>query len=147
MDCLGSPTRKTVCEWPSQRPGEELDELVLAGGGVLHLVDEEVFEVEAGGEAEVFDGIFGVAVEGSACEQGEFGEVALIAGSEDELEFDQGAAEDAEEGFGDGPLLRGIADRRKRGELEQRFAKDWEVADVFDEVDELLLLWRERSRT
>ena len=54
-----------------------------------------------------------------AREEAELGEVALAALGEDELEFDQGAAEDAEERLCDGPLVRGIVGRRESANREQ----------------------------
>ena len=86
--------------------GKEFDEFVLGGGGVLHLVDEEVLEACAESGGEVFWA--GVGGEGVAGEEAEFGEVALVARGEDELEFDQRTAQNAEEGFSDGPLVCGV---------------------------------------
>jgi hypothetical protein len=86
--------------------GEELDEFVLCGGGVLHLVDQEVLEACAEGGGEVVRA--GVGVEGVAGKQAELGEVALAASGEDELEFDQRTAQNAEERFCDGPLICGV---------------------------------------
>ncbi len=86
--------------------GEELEELVLRGGGVLHLVDEKMLEVHVGGGAEVVEG--GAGAQGGAGEEAELGEVAGAVGAEDELELGEGAAEDVEEGFGDAPLIGGV---------------------------------------
>jgi hypothetical protein len=86
--------------------GKEFDELVLGGGGVLHLVDEEVLESRAESGGKVFWA--GVGAECGAGEEAEFGVVALVACGEDELEFDQRAAENTEEGFGDCPLVCGV---------------------------------------
>ena len=36
--------------------GEELEELVLGGGGILHFIDEEVLDLGEG--AEGFEGVF-----------------------------------------------------------------------------------------
>jgi hypothetical protein len=91
--------------------GEQLDEVVLAGGGVLHLVDEQMLEACAELRRRGLGA--GFLAEGVAGEQAEFGEVALVALGEDELEFDQGAAEDAEEGFGDGPLIGRVVGGRE----------------------------------
>ena len=91
---------------------------VLAGGGVLHLVDEQMLQARAERGGEVVGA--GVFTEGVAGEQTEFGEVALVALGEDELKFDEGAAEDAEEGLGDGPLIGGIAGGRKCADVLRR---------------------------
>jgi len=58
-----------------------LDEFVLAGGGVLHLVDEEVLEARAGGCGQVVH--CGVVAEGGAGEEAYFGEVAGALVGED----------------------------------------------------------------
>ncbi len=97
--------------------GEALDEVVLGGGGVLHLVDEEVLEAGAEGGGEVFGA--GVLGEGVAGEERELGEVALGVGGEDELEFDEGSAEDAEEGFGDEPLVGGVGGGREVADVAE----------------------------
>jgi len=55
--------------------GEEFDDLVLTGGGILHLVDQEVLQARAEGGGKVIRAGFGG--EGSAGQQGGFGEVAL----------------------------------------------------------------------
>ena len=70
--------------------GQEFDELVLGGGGVLHLVDEEVLQSRAESGGKVFWA--GVGAECGAGEEAELGVVALVACGEDELEFDQRAA-------------------------------------------------------
>ena len=92
--------------------GEQFDQLVLAGGSVLHLIDQEVLQARAERGGQVVRS--GVGVEGVAGEQAEFGEVALVARIEDELQFDQCAAENAEERFGDSPLVGGVMGRGKR---------------------------------
>ena len=112
MDCLGSPTRKRVCEWPSQERGEELDEVVLGGGGVLHLVDEEVLErapraaARSSGPESAVRAVRARRASSVKSHWARFGE--------DELELDEGAAEDAEEGLGDGPLVGGVLRGRER---------------------------------
>ena len=86
--------------------GEELDELVLAGGGVLHLVDEEVLEAHAGGGGEVVEGRSPSA--GRLVRARSSSVKSHSAGlGEDELQLDEGTAEDAEEGLGDVPLSGG----------------------------------------
>ena len=55
MDCLGSAYQEDGLGAPVPALGEQLDELVLAVAGVLHLVDEQVLEVHAGGGAEVVE--------------------------------------------------------------------------------------------
>jgi hypothetical protein len=83
--------------------GEEFEEFVLAGGSVLHLVDQEMLEARAECGGEIFcSGFFAESVAG---EQADFSEVALVALGEDQLKFDESAAENAKEGFGDGPLI------------------------------------------
>ena len=103
------------------RVGEEANEFVLGGGGVLHLVDEEVIEAGAGGGGEVVES--GIVAEGGERGEGELGEVAGGGGLEDELELDEGVAEDAEESLGDEPLLLGVADGRQIGEVAEGFAE------------------------
>ena len=49
MDCLGSADEEDGLADAVPAVGEAFDELVLAGGGVLHLVDEEVAGLEAKG--------------------------------------------------------------------------------------------------
>src|SRR5665213_1004170 len=86
-----------------------MDEVVLGGGGVLHLVDEQVAELAAGGECEVDIVVAGAfCVEGLAGGEGDFDEVALVALSEDEFELGEGAPEDVQKRIGDGPLVIGI---------------------------------------
>ena len=69
--------------------GEHFDEVVLAGGGILHLVDEQVLKACAKCCSEIVRA--GFFVESVTREQAEFGEVALVVGGEDELEFDESA--------------------------------------------------------
>jgi hypothetical protein len=91
--------------------GERFDEAVLAGGGVLHLVDEEMAETAAGGQREAR-----VAVEeGGAGVERELGEVACAARREDQLQLDEGVAQHVEERAADGPLLVGVD---RRGEIK-----------------------------
>jgi hypothetical protein len=114
--------------------GEELDEVVLASGGVLHLVDEEVLEAGAEGAGEVVGA--GVGAEGGAGEEGQLGEVALVAEGEDELEFDQGAAEDTEERFGDGPLVGWVVGGGKGADAVEKVEEVGVAGEGVDESDE-----------
>jgi hypothetical protein len=118
--------------------GEELDEFVLGGAGVLHFVDEEVLEAEAGGGGEVVE--CGVVAEGGAGEEADFGEVALGAFGEDELELGEGAGEDAEEGFGDLPLLTGILGGREIRDLADGFEEAGEIGELGDDLLEFELV-------
>src|ERR1019366_6819054 len=97
--------------------GEHLNEVVLSGGGVLHFVDKEMLKARAQGRGEVVRA--GIFIEGVAGEEAEFGEVALVVCSEDELELDQGTAENTEERLCDSPLARGIAGRRESVDSEK----------------------------
>ena len=114
--------------------GEKLEEVVLAGGGVLHLVDQQVLEARAELGGEVLGA--GFLGEGVASEQAEFGEVALAALGENELKLDQGAAEDAEEGLGNRPLLGGILRGGKFLYPEHRFAQVVAIAELIDQCTE-----------
>ena len=113
---------------------EQFDELVLAGGGVLHLIDQEVLQARAERGGQVFGA--GVCAEGGAGEEGNLGVVALVVGGEDELEFDQSAAEDAEEALGDGPLVGGVAGGGQGANIlkgEEQFVA---VAELIENRDE-----------
>src|ERR1039457_4139305 len=108
--------------------------MLFRSGGVLHLVDQQVLQARAELGGEVLGA--GFLGEGIASEQAEFGEVALPALGEDELKLDQGAAEDAEEGLGNRPLLGGILRGRKFLYPEHRFAQVVAIAELVDERTE-----------
>src|SRR5208283_54895 len=113
---------------------EQFDELVLAGGGVLHLVDQEVLQARSEGGGQVVRA--GVGVEGVAGEQAEFGEVALVARGEDELELNQRATEDAEEALGYGPLICGVVGRGKLADSLEDLEEVVAVAECIENRDE-----------
>ena len=117
--------------------GEELDELVLGGGGVLHFVDEQMLKRGSGGGEVVLRG--GGAKRGFG-EQGDLGEVALAASGEDGLQLGEGAAENLEEGLGDAPLVCRVVRGRKCADAAEQLAKGVVVADLLDEVSEFLLM-------
>ena len=71
-----------------------------------------------------------------AGEQAEFGEVALVVGTEDELQFDQRAAENAEERFGDSPLVCGVVGRGKRANALEGEEQVVAVAQCVENRDE-----------
>ena len=113
---------------------EEFNQLILGGGGVLHLVDQQVLQAraECGGQvvgARVF-------AEGVAREQIELSEVALIVGGEDELEFNQCAAEYTKEGFGYGPLVGWVVSGRQRADALEGVEKVVAVAQLVENRDE-----------
>ena len=97
--------------------GEHFDEIVLAGGGVLHLVDQQMLEARAERGGEVVRA--GFVAESVAGKETEFGEVALVMRGEHELKLDQGAAEHSEKSFGDDPLVFGVLGRGKAPHGEQ----------------------------
>ena len=90
--------------------GKHFDEFVLAGGGVLHLVDEKVSKGGTGGAGKVGGSIVGTkSLFGG---HGKFSEVALLAFGKENFELSKGSNEETEKGFGNGPLLIGVAGRR-----------------------------------
>ena len=70
-----------------------------------------MLEGEEAGGAEFVGGAG--AAEGGAGFEGGLGEVGLAVGGEDELQLDEGAGEDAEEGLGGGPLVSGVLGGRQ----------------------------------
>jgi hypothetical protein len=83
--------------------GEQLDEFVLAGGGVLHLVDEQVLKMNGAGGFKIAGPV--VMAESRAGCESEFRKVTFGAFGEDDLELGECTGKNAEEGLGDNPLL------------------------------------------
>ena len=113
-------------------PGEELDELVLGGGGVLHFIDEQVLKI--GEAAEGFDRIF--SAEDGLSEDAELVEVAATGFGEDELELDESLGEDAEDASGDGPVGGGVVGGGEAADTVEGFADCRIVFNLLDEVKE-----------
>lgn len=71
-----------------------------------------------------------------AGKQAEFGEIALVACGEDELQFDQSAAEDAEEGLGNGPLADGVMGGGKGSDALQKLEEVVAAVELIENGDE-----------
>ena len=97
---------------------EQAEQVVLAGGGVLHLVDEEVLQVEVEGGAKV--GWSGVLTQSRASLERAFGKVAAAVRGKDELQLGECGAEDAEECLDDVPLFGGVLGRVADGRRARR---------------------------
>ncbi len=119
--------------------GQHLDEVVLAGGCVLHFVDQQMLEMRTERRSEVVRSR--VFAEDVAGKKAEFREVALVVLGENELKLNEGTAEDPEERFGDGPLVGWISGWWKSADGEKNLKQVVAIVELVDDGGEVGALW------